>query len=144
MPVLNAPLNQESQMNRFLLSFTVLVTLYCFSSNVDARELIKEFKGSESRSTTEFEVKAPWIVDWRVSGDYPGQMAVHVNLMDDLHGEFVGKIVTTKYVTNGVRLFDEGGRYHFEVDSSLANWTLRVEELTRQEAETYKPKEKIQ
>ena len=131
-------------MNRFLLSFTVFVTICCFSSSVDARELIKEFKGSESRSTTEFEVKAPWIVDWRVSGDYPGQMAVAVNLMDDLHGEYVGKIVTTKYVTNGVRLFDEGGRFHFEVNSSLANWTLRVIELTRQEAETYKPKEKIQ
>ena len=131
-------------MNKFLLSFTVFLTICCFSSNVDARELIKEFKGSESRSTTEFEVKAPWIVDWRVSGDYPGQMAVAVNLMDDLHGEYVGKIVTTKYVTDGVRLFDEGGRFHFEVDSNLANWTLRVIELTKQEAETYKPKEKIQ
>jgi len=131
-------------MNRFLLSFTVFVTICCFSSNVDARELIKEFTGSESRSTTEFEVKAPWIADWRVSGDYPGQMAVAVNLVDDLHGEYVGKIVTTKYVTNGVRLFDEGGRFHFEVNSSLANWTLRVIELTKQEAETYKPKEKIQ
>jgi len=83
-------------------------------------------------------------VDWRVSGDYPGQMAVAVNLMDDLHGEYVGKIVTTKYVTNGVRLLDEGGRFHFEVNSSLANWTLRVIELTKQEAEAYTPKEKIQ
>ena len=131
-------------MNRFLFSFAVFAALYFFSFNVDARELIKEFTGSESRSTAEFEVKAPWIVDWRVSGDYPGQMAVAVNLMDDLHGEYVGKIVTTKYVTNGVRLIDEGGRFHFEVNSSLANWTLRVVELTKQEAETYTPKEKIQ
>lgn len=131
-------------MNRFLLSFTVFIAICCFSSNVDARELIREFKGSESKNTTEFEVKAPWIVDWRVSGDYPGQMAVAVNLMDDLHGDYVGKVVTTKYVTNGVRLFNEGGRFHFEVNSSLANWTLRVIELTKQEAETYKPKEKIQ
>jgi hypothetical protein len=131
-------------MNRFLFSFTVFVALYCFSFDVDARELIKEFTGSESRNTTEFKVKAPWIVDWRVSGDYPGQMAVAVNLMDDLHGEYVGKVVTTKYVTNGVRLFDEGGRFHFEVNSSLANWTLRVIELTKQEADTYLPKERIQ
>ena len=74
-------------MNRFLISFAVFAALYCFSPNVDAKELIKEFKGSESKTTAEFEVKAPWIVDWRVSGDYPGQMAVAVNLMDDLHGE---------------------------------------------------------
>ena len=131
-------------MNRFLFSIIIFITLCCFSSVVSSKELIREFKGSESRATLEFEVKAPWIVDWRVSGDYPGQMAVQVNLMDDLHGEYVGKIVTTKYVTNGVRLFSEGGRYHFEVNSSLANWTLRVIELTRQEAETYIPKEKIQ
>jgi len=131
-------------MNRFLSSFAVLAALFCFSPAVDAKELIKEFRGTESKSTSEFEVKAPWIVDWRVAGDYPGQMAVAVNLMDDLHGEYVGKIVTTKYVTNGVRLFDEGGRFHFEVNSSLASWTLRVIELTKQEADTYKPKEKIQ
>jgi hypothetical protein len=131
-------------MNRFLLGFAVFAALCCFSPNASSKELIKEFKGSESSNTAEFEVAAPWIVDWRVTGDYPGQMAVQVNLMDDLHGEYVGKIVTTKYVTNGVRLFNEGGRYHFEVNSSLANWTLRVEELTKQEAETYAPKEKIQ
>jgi hypothetical protein len=131
-------------MNRLLISFAVFATIYCFSPGADARELIKEFKGSESRNTTEFEVKAPWIVDWRVSGDYPGQMAVAVNLIDDVNGEYVGKVVTTKYVTNGVRLLDEGGRFHFEVNSSLANWTLRVIELTKQEAETYTPKEKIQ
>ena len=29
-----------------------------------------------------------------------------------------------------------------EVDTSLVNWTLRVEQLTRQEAETYLPKER--
>jgi hypothetical protein len=59
-------------------------------------------------------------------------------------GEYVGKIITTKYVDNGVRLFNEGGSFVLKVDSSLASWTLRVEQLTRQEAETYMPKERIQ
>ena len=81
-------------------------------------------------------------MDWRTRGDYPGQMAVEVKLLT-VTGEYVGKIVTTKYIDNGVRLFTEGGRYIFQVDSTLASWTLRVEELTRQEAETYKPKEKL-
>ncbi len=58
-------------------------------------------------------------------------------------GDYVGKIVTTKYVDNGVRLFNESGTFVLQINSSLANWTLRVEELTRQEAETYKPKEKL-
>ena len=126
-------------MNRFLFSFAVFVTLTCFAGNVNSKELIREFNGSESKTTVEFEVKAPWIVDWRTRGDYPGQMAVEVNLLT-VTGEYVGKIVTTKYVSNGVRLFDESGTYHFQVDSSLANWTVRVEQLTQAEAETYKPK----
>jgi len=131
-------------MNRFLIGFAAFAALYSFTPNVDAKELIKEFNGSESRTTADFEIEAPWIVDWRVRGDYPGQMAVQIDLINAESGEYVGKITITKYVTNGVRLFNEGGRYRFQVNSSLANWTIRVEKLTRQEAETYKPKEKIQ
>ena len=130
-------------MNRFLVSFTVLITLFCFAGHANSKELIREFKGTGNKTTTEFEVKAPWIVDWRTRGDYPGQMAVEVNLAT-VSGEYVGKIVTTKYVDNGVRLFTEGGTFILKVDASLASWTLRVEQLTRQEAETYVPKEKIQ
>ena len=68
-------------------------------------------------------------------------MAMNANLIDAETGEYIGKIVTTKYVSNGVKLFDEGGTYRFQVDTSLVNWTLRVEQLTKAEAETYKPKE---
>jgi hypothetical protein len=70
-------------------------------------------------------------------------MAVDVGLINASTGEYVGKITTTKYVDNGVRLINEGGVYRLLVNSSLANWTLRVEQLSRQEAETYKPKDKI-
>jgi len=130
-------------MKRFLVSIAIFVTLFCFSSVAISKELIREFSGSGNRTTAEFEVEAPWIVDWRTKGDYPGQMAVEVNLLT-VAGEYVGKIVTTKYVDNGVRLFNEGGRYVFQINSSLSDWTLRVEKLTRQEAEAYMPKEKIQ
>ena len=130
-------------MNRFLASLTVLVTLCCFAANAYSKELIREFKGSDSKTTTEFEVQAPWIVDWRTNGDYPGQMAVEVNLAT-VTGEYLGKVFITKYVDNGVKLFNESGTYVFQVNSSLANWALRVEQLTRKEAEAYKPKERIE
>lgn len=131
-------------MKKFLFGITVFAVLSSFAFNANSKELIREFNGSESKTTAEFEVEAPWIVDWRVRGDYPGQMAVHVELVSAPGGEFLGKIITTKYVHNGVKLLSESGRYRFQVDSSLAEWTLRVEQLTREEAETYIPKEKIQ
>ena len=129
-------------MNRLLVSIALLITLCCFAGNALSKEMIREFKGTGNKTTAEFEVEAPWIVDWRTHGDYPGQMAVEVNLLT-VAGEYMGKIVTTKYVDNGVKLFNEGGRFVFQVDSSLASWTLRVEQLSRQEAEAYTPKEKV-
>ena len=130
-------------MNKYLVRLVALAALCCFSSLAISKERIKEFKGSESRTTAEFEVKAPWIVDWRTSGDYPGSMAVDVSLVTSPGGEYVGKIVSTKWIDNGVKLFNEGGRFRLKVDSSLVNWTLRVEQLTRKEAETYIPKDKL-
>jgi len=131
-------------MKKFLFGITVFALLGCFALNANSKELVREFNGSDSKATVEFEVKAPWIVDWRVRGDYPGQMAVHVELVSSPGGEFLGKIVTTKYVDNGVRLFNEDGRYRFQVNSTLAEWTLRVEQLTRKEAEAYIPKDRIE
>jgi len=130
-------------MKRFLFGFTVITVLCFFSFTANSKELVREFKGSGNKATADFEVEAPWIVDWRTHGDYPGQMAVEVNLVSAPVGEYVGKIVVTKYVDNGVRLFDKGGRYRFQVTASLASWTLRVEQLTPAEAETYTEKEKL-
>ena len=129
-------------MKKFLFGFMVFTTLWILAFSANGKELIREFSGSESKSTAEFTVKAPWIVDRRTRGDYPGQMAVHVNLVSSPSGEHLGKIVTTKYVDNGVKLFEEGGTFRFQVDSSLASWTLKVEELTRAEAETYTVRDK--
>ena len=127
-------------MNKFLLGFTVFAALSSFVANVNGKELIREFRGSKSKTTAEFEVKAPWILDWRTTGDYPGSMAMQVDLISSPSGEYMGKVATTKWVDDGVKLFNESGRYRFQVNSSLINWTLRVEELTRQEADTYIPK----
>jgi hypothetical protein len=126
-------------MKKFSVTITVLIVFSLVSFNTYAKKLIREFKGSDNQTTAEFVVKAPWIADWRVSGDYPGQMAVAINLLSSPSGEYLGKIAVTKYVDNGVKLFDEGGTYRFQVNSTFANWTIRVEELTREEADAYTP-----
>ncbi len=129
-------------MNRVIFGLIVFVTSSCIASNAMSKELIREFKGTGNRTTAEFEVKAPWIVDWRTNGDYPGSMAMQLSLVRSPSGEFLGKIATTKWVDNGVKLFNESGRYRLQVNSSLVRWTLRVEQLSRVEAEGYTPKKK--
>lgn len=105
-----------------------------------AAELIREFKGSRPMQTAEFEVDAPWILDWRVTGSYSREMAVDVSLVESLTNIHQGNVLKAKTTGNGVRLFNQGGRFYFRVDSTLADWTLRVEELTAEEAKLYTPK----
>ena len=127
-------------MNMHLVRLVVLTALCCFASNADSKELINEFKGSSDKTTMEFEVTAPWLLDWNVTGEFQQHMGLQVDLIDSRSGEYLGKVVTTKWVSNGVRLFNESGHFRFKVSSSFANWTLRVEKLSRQEADAYKPK----
>ncbi len=101
---------------------------------------MQEFRGSRTTTTAEFEVRAPWILDWRVSSDYPGTMGVEVSLVEAGTGVHRGIALRTKWQSNGVRLFDQSGTFQFKIISNLAEWTLKVEQLTREEAEQYTPK----
>jgi len=103
-------------------------------------ELVREFRGSRSTQTLEFEVRAPWILDWRMVTDFPGQMAVDVSLVEAGTGAFQGSVLKTKWPGNGVRLFNQGGKFQFKIMSNLAEWTLKVEQLTSEEAEQYTPR----
>lgn len=107
---------------------------------VRAEEAIAEFHGSAGRNTPEFEVKAPWILDWRVTTEGGYQSAVDVSLERAGTGMHVGSVLRTKYPGNGVRLFDEGGRFYFRVDSLFASWNLKVVQLTEAEARAYTPR----
>jgi len=107
-----------------------------------AGETVAEFKGSESTVSGEFEVDTPWILDWRVTSSFETSLAIEVNLIEAGTLSHVGTVLKTKSTGNGVRLFQEAGRFAFRVDSTFANWTLKVEQLTPQEAELYTPKTK--
>ncbi|MDX1459577.1 MAG: hypothetical protein R3348_00790 [Xanthomonadales bacterium] len=118
----------------------LLAAMLGLSVPAQAGEVVREFNGSRSTDTPEFEVRAPWILDWRVVGEYPRTMAVEVSLVEAGSGVHVGNVLRTKWPGNGVRLFDEGGRYHFQVISNLAEWSLKVEQLSPEEAEAYTPR----
>ena len=125
-----------------LLSVFVFVAATLVATGVQGKELVRKFTGSRSTETAEFEVQAPWLLDWLVNGDYPQMLAVEVSLIDARTGQHAGYVLKTKYKGNGVRLFEEGGRYRMKVDATMANWILKVEQLSREEAEQYTPRTK--
>ena len=123
-----------------LLSVFVFVAATLAATSVQGKELVRKFTGSRSAETAEFEVQAPWLLDWLVNGDYPQMLAVEVSLIDARTGQHAGYVLKTKYKGNGVRLFEEGGRYRLKVDATMANWILKIEQLSREEAEQYTPR----
>jgi hypothetical protein len=123
------------------LSGMMVVILAMYVGQVQAGERIAEFKGSGSMRTAEFEVNAPWILDWRVTSTFSEGLAVDVSLMEAGTDAHLGNVLKTKRTGNGVRMFSESGHFSFRVNSTLANWTLRVEQLTREEAELYQPRQ---
>ena len=127
--------------NQILL--IALILLLCgISMDASSAELVDKFTGSGSGETAEFEVQAPWLLDWRVNSDYPQMLGIEISLIDAKFGTHAGYVLKTKQAGNGVRLFHEGGRYRLKVDATMAEWTLKVEQLSREEAEQYTPREK--
>ncbi len=119
----------------------LLAVAFCAAGlTASGKTRIKEFSGTGMATTAEFVVRAPWILDWRVNSDYQGSLAIEISLVDATTGFHSGLILQTKRPGNGVRLFNKSGKYRFRVSSSLARWTLKVEQLTRAEAELYTPR----
>ena len=125
-------------MQRFFLIFVTLAACTAASA-LQAGELVRQFSGDRSKETVEFEVEAPWLIDWRVNSEFPSSMGISV-VLRNASGAYEGLVVKTKAPGNGVRLMEQGGRYSFKVDATVANWTLKVEQLSQEEAKLYTPK----
>jgi hypothetical protein len=126
------------------LLLTSVVTLVLSTAPLtQAGELVRQFSGSRSTETAEFEVKAPWLIDWRVNSEYPNSMGIAVTLAYGGSGVHAGKVFKTKTPGNGLRLIEESGRFKFKVDAAIADWTLKVIQLSPDEVEQYKPREKL-
>jgi hypothetical protein len=125
-------------MQRLVFFFVGLAASLALNA-ADAGKLVRQFSGDRSTETPEFEVEAPWLIDWRVNSEFPSSMGISVQLVN-ASGAYEGRVIKTKAPGNGVRLMQEGGRFSFKVDATVANWTLKVEQLTSEEAELYTPK----
>ena len=126
-------------MKRILIITTFLAAM-ALTGNAWAEQLVREFKGSRTMETAEFEVEGPWLIDWLVNSEFPDSMGLSIILLRAPAGLHEGNVVKTKYRGNGLRLINESGRFRLKVDAVLANWTIKVIQLTPEEAEAYKPK----
>ena len=110
---------------------------------VEAKKRVAEFRGSGNTTTAVFRVESPWVLDWRLDGDFDQLLALEITLIEAKNSRHVGRVVYTKRRSNGARLFQQGGLYQLRINSTLARWTVKIEQLTREEAERYTPKARL-
>lgn len=108
---------------------------------VNAKTRVAEFKGTDNTTTAIFRVESPWVLDWRLDGDYEQMMGLEITLVEAKTGKHVGRVLYTKRRGNGIKLFHTAGLYQLRVSSTLARWTVKIDQLTREEAELYSPKD---
>lgn len=129
-------------MTQRLFSLLILAAFITTATAAHGKDLVRKFTGSRSTETIDFEVRSPWILDWWVNGEYPQMLGLEVSLIDATTGQHAGYVLKTKHPGNGVRLFHQSGRFRLKIDATLSNWILKVEQLTRKEAELYTPVDK--
>lgn len=121
--------------------FFILVALFLLANSpAEAKVRVAEFKGTGNTTTAIFHVDSPWIMDWRLDGDYEQLLGLEITLVEAKTGRHVGRVLYTKRRGNGVKLFHSAGQYRLRVSSTLARWTVKIDQLTREEAESYTPK----
>ncbi|MDH5455090.1 MAG: hypothetical protein OEY37_03400, partial [Gammaproteobacteria bacterium] len=103
---------------------------------------VAEFKGTGNMTTAIFRVESPWVLDWRLDGDYEQLVGLEITLVEAKTSRHVGRVLYTKHRGNGVKLFHTAGLYQLRISSTLARWSVKIEQLTREEAELYTVKEK--
>lgn len=127
-------------MIRYFTPCVAAFMLILAAVSASAEELIVEFKGSGNRTTAEFKVRGPWILDWRINSNYTRMLSFDLDLVDGQTGVLKGSVLRTKTLGNGVRMFNESGSYRFRINGSFIDWHLKVKKLTPAEAERYTPR----
>lgn len=124
-------------MNKIALAALLLLA----STTLQAAETVKEFRGSGNMTTSIFTVESPWLLDWRLDGDFAKLVALDITLVEAHTGRHVGRVLHTKRIGNGLKLFNYAGQYQLRISSTLAQWTLKVQQIQPEEADLYTPRE---
>jgi hypothetical protein len=118
----------------------LVLVLIVISMNANAAETIKVFRGTGNTTTAIFTVESPWLLDWRLDGDFERSVALDITLVEAHTGRHVGRVLHTKRKGNGLKLFNYAGQYQLRISSTLARWTLKVQQIQPEEEELYTPR----
>jgi hypothetical protein len=127
-------------MMKHLIRIATCLACGLFLTVANGEQLIASYQGTGNKTTTEFTVEAPWILDWRINSDYNKMISFDLDLIDGTTGVLIGNIKSAKQLGDGVSLFTRSGKYRFRINGSFVRWDLKVKELTPAEAELYTPK----
>jgi hypothetical protein len=127
-------------MNMRYLNMIILLVLVAAAPAAWGQQVVAEFSGSNNTTTREFEVQAPWILNWRVTGNYTGAVGFELMLLDGKTRMHKGVVLRLRRTGNGVKLFNESGSFRFRISAGLANWHLKVEEISEEDAMLYTPR----
>ncbi len=125
---------------KITLTLAIAALSLLLASAVSGRSLVREFSGNKNTITAEFRVDGPWLLDWRLDADYVQMVALDISLIDARTGKHLGRVLHTKFIGNGLKLFDDGGTYQLRISSTLARWRVKIEQITPEEAELYTPR----
>lgn len=120
--------------------FLLVLLLLVAAVPASAKTRVAEFKGTGNSTTAIFRVESPWVIDWRLDGDFEQMMGLEITLIEAKTSRHLGRVLYTKRRGNGVKLFNTAGLYQLRISSTLARWTVKIEQLTPEEAEQYTPK----
>lgn len=123
-----------------MMRTTLIILLTLMMSVASGAETVREFSGDGNELTPIFTVQSPWLLDWRLDGDYDTLVALDITLVEARTGRHVGRVLHTKYKGNGVKLFKEGGSYQLRISSTFARWRLKIQQISDEEAKLYTPR----
>ena len=123
-----------------MVRMSLVLVLALIASPTFGKETVRDFSGTGNTTTPIFTVDSPWLLDWRLDGDYDKLVALDITLVEARTGRHVGKVLHTKYKGNGVKLFTDGGSYQLRISSTLARWRIRIQQITDEEAKLYTPR----
>jgi hypothetical protein len=109
------------------------VAVLCVALGVTAaaaqtQQAVARFNGSGPGSTESFRVEGPWLLNWRVTNEFPTLTHLEAHLYDAETGRLVGIAVRHTGIGSGQRLVREGGEYRIVVVGTGIDWSLEVEQ----------------